>query len=147
MHYDLYVPILISVDNVLQHFKYSLYHPTFEHSFLIDELLAYLFYNHQATHGDLVGAKALVTKMGVSFNVDEYTFDKAINEGSDLLIFVIASIWPEFRPNIDGISYAYHGGNDLLIYMPYDEKKHFSLPKDKLVPWHAINSANFRPTI
>lgn len=145
MQQDLFVPMTISVEQVLFYLKSELPHATYDHSFIIDEMLADMFLGYQFSFGNLRGPKACLARDRIVFYCSELWIDQVLNHAHNLLIQVVATFWPDFVPvttpstrDERGPAYAYVGGTDLLIYMPYVEDKHAHVPRSILVPWYAI---------
>jgi hypothetical protein len=135
----LYFPVMLSVGEVLRFLRAELPHPTYNHCFVVDELLSDLFLGFQFQQHGLAGPKAIWYRDGISFPwLSEDELDDIIHQASVILIQIITSFLPELVPGKQEAIHCYSGGENLLIYIAYDSEKHPHVSRDMLFPWNAI---------
>lgn len=140
---DFYIPIRMCVGTVLSYLVESLPITEFDHSLIVDEFLADLFFNFQSEYEGHTGPHAVVHRRNCGHYFSKEIFEEVFTQSRNILIESICSIWPDYRPGIDKSTYYYNGGSDLLVYMPYVPEKHTYVSRKILVPWEAI--ANHGP--
>ena len=141
---DLCICIRISVGPVLSYLTECLPIRELDHTFIVDEFLADLFLNYQSRFNEHSGPHAVVHRNNCGHYYSHETFQEVFIQARNILMELICSIWPDYRPGADKAAYHYHGGENLLVYMPYDSEKHSYIPRTALVPWNAVANSRTR---
>ena len=141
---NLYIPIRMCVGSVLSYLVDNLAVSGLDHSLIVDEFLADLFFNYQSNYNGHTGPHAVIQRSQCVQHHFGEKLEEIFTQSRNILMESICSIWPDYRPGVDKASYSYYGGSDLIIYMPYDPEKHKYISRNLLVPWDAIANSGPR---
>lgn len=152
---EMYIPMMVSMGAVLLFLQQELQHSNYNHSFIIDEFLADIFLGFQLDYNGEKGIKAAWKKQGVFFpHLSNEEVDGILVQANNLFIQSLTSVWPDYSPvehaynqNMFVPGYSYNGGENLLLYMPYNKEKHYNVPRNILVPRNAVVNSVIRSKI